>query len=159
MPAGFVARPVSRCSRVSLLLVLLALVPGLAHASARKHPAPRNAGGTTPPVDRDYIAALITANRFLHARQSHDQETGILLLTDGVKTHISEDYLGTFFSSDAQTTYEISRGKKLSAGRYAFPVTLFELTSSPEHNWTHPRSSQIVVTRTGKDDWAIDKLP
>jgi hypothetical protein len=110
-------------------------------------------------VDRDYIAALVTANRFLHARQSHDQETGILLLTDGVKTHISEDYLSTFFSSDAQTTYEISRGKKLALGRYSFPVTLFEVTSAPDRNWTHPRSSQIVVTKTGRDDWAIDKLP
>jgi hypothetical protein len=141
---------------LALGFVLLCQIP--APATGKKHSSPKAPASPTA-VDRDYIAALVTANRFLNARQSHDQETGILLLTDGVKTHISEEYLSTFFSSDAQTTYEIARGKKLAFGRYSFPVTLFEVTSAPARNWTHPRSSQIVVTKTGRDDWAIDKLP
>ena len=33
-------------------------------------------------LDADYIAALATADRFFHAWQNHDQETGLLLLSD-----------------------------------------------------------------------------
>jgi hypothetical protein len=149
---------VSRVLTFAFLLLLALSTPVSSGGSAKRHPAPKTPAASSA-VDRDYIAALVTANRFLHARQSHDQETGILLLTDAVKAHISEDYLGTFFSSEAQTTYEISRGKKLAVGRYAFPVTLFEVTPSADRGWSHPRTSQIVVTKTGKDDWAIDKLP
>jgi len=141
-----------------LIVPVLAILSFPAHALAKKR-TPARTSVDSATVDQDYIAALATANRFLHARQSHDPETGILLLSDGVKTHISEDYLSTLFSSDSQTAYEISRGKKLESGRYCFPVTLFEVSSVTEQKWTHPRSSQIVVLKSGKDDWTIDKLP
>jgi len=149
------------CSRIIvpavLALSLLTLLPSNAPAFGKKR-APVKTATAPAPVDQDYIAALAAANRFLHARQSHDQETGVLLLTDAVKNHISEDYLSAFFSSESESTYEISRGKKLDAGRYSFPVTLFEMPSN-QHKWTRPRLSQIVILKTGRDDWAIDKLP
>jgi len=109
-------------------------------------------------VERDYAVALAAANRFLQAWQTHDQETGLLLLSDTAKQHTSADKLEAFFFASAQTAYEIGRGQKLKAGRYTFPITLFELPAGQERR-THLRSFQIIVARTGKDDWAVDKLP
>ena len=108
-------------------------------------------------IDQNYVSALATAHRFLHAWQAHDQETALLLLTDAVKQHISEDQLGDLFEGSAPATYEITRGKKITDGRYAFPVTLFQ--NSAGRRGPHPRYSQLIVLNTGKDDWAIDKLP
>jgi hypothetical protein len=108
--------------------------------------------------DRAYISALAAANRFLQAWQNQDHETGLLMLTDEAKQHSSEDRLDSFFSSGAEAAYEIARGKRMKAGRYAFPVTLFPFLSSAA-NSDRPQKSEIVVVQTGKDEWAIDRLP
>ena len=114
---------------------------------------------TAGALDREYVAALASANQFLIAWQNQDHEAGIILLTDEAKHRVSEDRLQTLFApgSAVHQGYEIGRGKKLNAGRYTFPVALFTIGS--EHRWVHPRYSQLVVVNTGKDDWAIDKLP
>ncbi len=114
----------------------------------------------TPTGDPNYVFALAAANRFLRAWQTQDHETGLVMLTDAAKHHTSEDRLQTFFSSEsaAQPAFEINRGKKLKAGRYSFPVVLFDVASASRKSH-YPRHSQIVVVKTGKDDWAIDKLP
>jgi hypothetical protein len=139
-------------------LFLLLLSAGLPFTSSpgsakNKHPT------TASLLDREYVAALASANRFLTAWQTQDHEAGIILLTDAAKRQVSEDRLQAFFAPGAeiQQGYEINRGKKLGAGRYIFPIALFEV--GPDHKWVHPRFSQIVVVDTGKDDWAIDKLP
>ena len=110
-------------------------------------------------ADADYVSALAAANRFLYAWQTQDHETGLLMLTDAAKHHTSEDRLRQFFSPGPATqhAFEISQGKKLQTGRYTFPVALFGIRE--DQRWIHPHFSQIVVIRTGKDDWAIDKLP
>lgn len=124
---------------------------------------PLQAGEKTSPstaVDGDYIAALGTADRFLQAWQAQDQEAGLLLLTDRAKRHASEERLSAFFASVPGTkqAYQLGQGKKLKAARYEFPVVLYESTATSA-GWVHPRFSQIIVIRAGKDDWAIDKLP
>lgn len=106
--------------------------------------------------DPDYISALAAANRFLRAWQDQDHETGLLMLTDGAKQNISEERFQTFFSPGQAAAYEIARGKKLEAGRYAFPITLFRSGSQPSRQ---PRHFRIILIRTGKEDWAVDKLP
>ena len=78
-----------------------------------------------------YVSALATANRFLQAWQNQDHESGLLMLTDDAKQHSSEILMEAFFSSGADAAYEIARGKKVTAGRYTFPVTLFPLQSAP----------------------------
>jgi hypothetical protein len=110
-------------------------------------------------LDREYVGALALANRFLAAWQIQDHEAGIVLLTDAAKRQISEDQLQIFFApgSEIQQGYEINRGRKLAVGRYTFPVALFEI--GPDHKWVHPHFSQIIVVNSGKDDWAVDKLP
>lgn len=115
---------------------------------------------STPPVDRDYVAALATADRFLHAWQTQDEESGLLLLTDRVRRRTDESALQDFFSaSRARSSFEIARGKKLAPGRYQFPVSLFEGQSETTRRWTRPQASTLIVVKAGKDDWAIDKLP
>ena len=111
-------------------------------------------------TDPEYVSALATANRFLHAWQVQDHETGLLLLTDTAKQRTSEDRLESFFSPGDSTeeSFEITRGKRLQAGRYLFPIVLWQSIPGKK---SKPRSrfSEIVVVRTGKNDWAIDKLP
>jgi hypothetical protein len=134
----------------ALVLLLLTIAAPL---TARTRAAPARSA-----VDQEYIAALATANRFLQAWQSQDQETGILLLSDKVKGQTAEEHLQSLFSraDNAQEAYEISGGRKLKAGRYIFSVALF---NSRNGTWMQRRSSRMIVTRVGENDWAVDKLP
>jgi hypothetical protein len=146
-----------RANRRSLLNVGFAAALCLAlclGSAGRTRPS-----GSHPALDNDYIFALGAANRFLQAWQTHDQETAVLLLTNAAKQHCSEDRLDSFFSSGSQAAYEIGRGRKLQAGRYVFPVTIFVgAPATPPHS-ARPHYTDLIVTRTGKDDWAVDKLP
>jgi hypothetical protein len=105
------------------------------------------------PVNRNYVMALAAADRFLHAWQSQDQESGLVMLSDAAKEHSSEDKLQQFFSPGESGAYQISAGKRLKPGRYAFPVALFSDSGKPRR-----RFAEIVVVRTGKD-WVVDRLP
>jgi hypothetical protein len=144
----FVTGPSLRGAAFLLLWFLLLPLPLPAKAKTRKAPLP----------DGDYIAALAAANQFLHAWQAQDHEAGLVMLADEAKHATSEDRLQNFFSpvSGTRQAFEIGRGKKLKPGRYSFPVTL--LQTSPGHA-PQRRFSHIIVTRAGKDDWAVDKLP
>jgi hypothetical protein len=108
-------------------------------------------------ADRDYLSALARANQFLHAWQIQDREAGLEMVSDDAKRAISENRLETFLSPGPEAAFEISRGKKLQSGRYAFPVALFGIRE--DGKTIHLRSYQLIVVKTGKDDWAIDRLP
>ena len=112
---------------------------------------------TTPPVDPDYVYALAAANHFLHAWQTQDQETAILLLSDRLKQRTSESSLDALLNSNVSKpqSFEIGRGKKLAPGRYQFPIALFQAKAK----WTHPQTAALVVVKNGNNDWAIDRLP
>jgi hypothetical protein len=135
----------------AVMCVALVITSPLA---ARSKPA----GAAT---DRDYPSALAAANRFLQAWQMRDHETGVLMLTDAAKRHLSETLLDNFFSPEipSHRAYEVVRGKKLSGGRYVFPVALFEFLSGKTRAGMAPRYSQIVVVKDGQAEWAIDNLP
>jgi hypothetical protein len=126
---------------------------------------PEVAGARTKPLhvnfDRDYASALATADRFLHAWQAQDAESGLLLLTDRVRQHTDEGRLHNFFSAERSSTasFEVGSGKKLSAGRYEFPVALFTGETTGSRRPIRPQSSALIVVRIGRGDWAIDKLP
>lgn len=115
---------------------------------------------TTPPVDRDYAAALATADHFLQAWQTRDPETGISLLTDRARQRILENALQDFFASKghAPAGFEIGRGRKLGPARYRFPISLFCIPTSTHHRATRPQASSLIVVKTA-NEWAIDKLP
>jgi hypothetical protein len=148
---------ISHC-RIILACALFAFLLSPSDLFA-KSKGPTPAGSQV--FDGDYISALATANRFLHAWESRDHETGLLLLTDAAKHPVSEDSLHAFLNADpgVREAYEIGRGRKLKSGRYSFPVAIFALPSGTARQWVHPRYSHIIVTRTGKEDWAVDRLP
>ena len=139
------------CNRTRLVATLLLLAVVTASLARTKV--------TPQAVDSDYVLALFTANDFLHAWQVKDREAGILLLTDRLKQRTSEDALMNFFSAATPCTqsFEIQRGKRLAPGRYRFPVSLFQKTSSAKR--MRFQTSSLVVVKTSRNEWSIDKLP
>ena len=112
----------------------------------------------TPPasaLDADYVAALAAADHFLEAWQAGDIERGLVLLTSHAKEKATTETVEKFFSNPGPSGYEIGRGKLLKRGRYEFPVVLV----SPSKNHARRRFCSIVIVDTGKNDWAVDKLP
>lgn len=104
-------------------------------------------------LDPHYSSALAAANRFLHAWEAQDHETAVMMLSDGARQHSSPELLQAFFATESQPAFEIGRGRRMPNGEYVFPVTLFGMRQS------RPRYCTVVVTRSGKSDWLIDKLP
>ncbi len=131
-----------------ILLIPLLAVSGFPR---NKHPKRQVA---PPGIDTGYVAALATANRFLYAWQTGDLETGMVLLSDRARRAQTADKIEQFFSGTSGRAFEVTHGEG-DRGRYAFPVEL--ITS--EAGRVHRRFSKILVVSTGKNDWAIDKLP
>jgi hypothetical protein len=77
------------------------------------------------------------------------------MLSDSARQHASPEQLQNFFSPGPSAAYEIARGKRTKSGTYAFPAVLFTSASAS----SRPHAGTIVVTREGKSDWAVDKLP
>ncbi len=98
--------------------------------------------------------ALTAANHFLHAWQTGDLESGMVLLGDRVRRSHNADTLEKFFSNAKDRAFEIARGRG-HHGRYSFPVVL--VTTAGPH--VTRRSSEIILVDTGKNDWVVDKLP
>jgi hypothetical protein len=129
-----------------LIIVTLATTQLFAHSAKRAERVAANPA---------YSSALGAANRFLHAWQAQDQEAGIMMLSDAARQHSSPEQLQEFFSPSASAAFEIQHGRKLNAGAYSFPVVLFG--SAESHN--RARVSRIVITKAGKEDWTVEKLP
>ena len=142
---------------IRVVLIFLLLCP-LGFAKKKNTPLPQPPHSATT-IDSDYVSALSAANRFLQAWQTQDHEAGLLLLTDSAKKVSSEDQLEKMLSPGTSMPrgFQITHGKKMSTGRYAFPVTLYEVTTP--HKPLRIRNSRIIAVHTGKEDWAIDKLP
>ena len=141
------------CSRVKFrlaaILLLFLFLPLPSWGSPHRHSAK-----PSPLSDSGYVFALGTANRFLHAWQTGDLETGMVLLSDNVRRSHNAETLEDLFSSASDRAYEIGRGQG-HPGRYRFPVVLVTKTGSGLHR----AFSEIIVVNTGKNDWAVDKLP
>jgi hypothetical protein len=141
-------------SRVAILILTAAFLFHPSAEAAKAKPA-----AAIP--DRDYVSALAAANEFLHAWQVQDRAGGVILLSDAAKHQTSEERIEQLLAPGMGVlqSYEIGQGKKLKAGVYSFPVTLFVIGTGKTVKPIRPRFSQIVVAQTGRDDWAIDKLP
>jgi hypothetical protein len=133
--------------RVVISVILLCSISAVCFAHTHK-----NVSRATDPL---YGSALAAANRFLHAWQAEDHETGIMMLSDSARQHVSPDRLQSFFSPGPDAAYEIARGKRVNSAAYAFPVVLFDASGTP----THRHACTVIVTRSGKNEWAVDKLP
>ena len=137
----------TRINRTAVLLLLLT-VSGWAAGSRKRH-------STSPaPPSPDYVFALATVNRFLHAWQADDLETGMVLLSDRVRHSQDPERFEQFFAGSTDRAFEIARGQG-NRGRYRFSVVLVTSISTRVRR----RFSEIIVVNTGKNDWVIDKLP
>jgi len=130
---------------ISFLLLLSICSQSFAHQH-KEHPRT---------VDPLYGSALAAVNRFLHAWQAEDHETGIMMLSDSARQNLSPESLQSFFSPGPDAAYEITRGKRVNSAAYEFPVVLFGASATP----SRPHVCTVVVTRSGKNEWAVDKLP
>jgi len=101
-----------------------------------------------------YASALATADRFLHAWQTGDLETGMVLLSDRARHAQNPETFEQFFSPEDLRAFEITRGTTMRGG-YRFPVVLVSARGSKVHR----RFSEIAIVATGKSDWTVDKLP
>jgi hypothetical protein len=102
-----------------------------------------------------YGSALAAANRFLRAWQDEDQESGIMMLSDSARQNVSPEKLQSFFSPGPDAAYEIAHGKRVNSAVYEFPVVLFGASAAP----SRPHVCTVMVTRSGKNEWTVDKLP
>src|SRR5208282_6025287 len=82
------------------------------HAHSTKQEAPTDAG---------YVFALAAANHFLHAWQTGDLESGMVLLSDGLRHSQSADQMEDFFSNAGAKirSFEITTGHG-HPGHYTF---------------------------------------
>ena len=78
-----------------------------------------------------------------------------MMLSDSARQNLSPENLKSFFSPGPDAAYEITRGKRVNSAAYEFPVVLFGASSAP----SRPHVCTVVVTRGGKNEWAVDKLP
>jgi len=129
--------------------LILVLSPPMWPAGQRKHRS-----NAPTPADPSYVLALATANRFLHAWQMGDLETGMVLLSDHVRHSQDPEKVEQFFSGDADRAFEITRGQG-NLGRYRFAIVLVT-AAGPR---VRRRLAEIIVVNTGKNDWVVDKLP
>ena len=129
-------------------LILLLSLPTWAGGPRKHHSSPPT------PTDPDYVFALATANRFLHAWQTGDLETGMVLLSDRVRHSQDPEKFEQFFSGNSNRAFELARGQG-SGGRYRFAVVIVTIAGRRIRR----RSSEIIVVNTGKNDWVVDKLP
>jgi hypothetical protein len=118
-------------------------------AGSHRHPAKQ-----TDPSDPGYVFALAAANHFMHAWQTGDLESGMVLLSDGIRRSQNADQLEEFFSGGSERTYEIARAHGHES-RYVFPVVLIILRGSHVTR----KASEIILVESSKNDWVVDKLP
>ena len=100
----------------------------------------------------------------MYAWQSCELGNGMALLSDGIRHAQTPGEIERFFSADTDRAFEIAKGAG-NRGRYSFPVVLVSLKASPGSDppagakVVSRRSSNIILVRTGKNDWVVDKLP
>jgi hypothetical protein len=141
----------SRNPKIQLAACLLFLTTQL-WAASHTH-----AAKDASPSDPGYVSALAAANHFMHAWQTGDLESGMVLLSDSIRHTQNADKLELFFSNGTNNdrAFEITRGRGHD-GRFTFPVVLVTLRNSSHLT---RKFSEITVIETGKNDWVVDKLP
>jgi hypothetical protein len=133
-----------------MLALAVVLLVGVAPVSG----SGRHISSKTKSPNGGYVLALATANRFLIAWQTGDLETGMVLLSDHARRSQTTESLEKVFSPDADRAFEIHRGLN-ERGCYRFPIVMV----SRKNSRVHRKFSEIILTNTGKTDWAIEKLP
>lgn len=116
-----------------------------------------------PVIDKDYLMALNTADRFLYAWVMRDGLTAYDLVTDNIKKGCASpmDFQRYFagLSNPHHEAFEIDGGTRNGENRICFKVWLYEYytgTTPPPYKRRKP--SRIELVKVGKDTWRVDQI-
>ena len=119
----------------------------------------------TQPIDNDYVLALAAANEFLEAWRSRDQERGLAVLSPRLRKSKDEEFLRfdiSGISNPHHESYEVTNGRRLPDGRYAFDVWLWEYYTAGQAGdptTEKPLPYRVIVVKTGLETWQVDDMP
>jgi len=117
----------------------------------------------TAQVDTDYVLALSTANRFLEAWRSRNQDAGLALLSPRLRKSQTEDNWRMAISGCSNPhhqSYEITGGKRLPDGRVQFDVWLHDhYTGQRSGHSPRQMAEHIILIKVGKEEWKVDGAP
>ena len=124
--------------------------------------AQRGRNHSAATANQDYILALTTADQFMHAWATRNQDDGLALLTPRLKGRFPEDYFRYYvsgLSNPHHQAFEIGRGKRLPSGAYSFPVVMYLHYNGQKESAPFPKPLTITVVQAGPESWLVDDLP
>jgi len=114
-------------------------------------------------VDTDYVLALSAANKFFGAWRARDPGKGIALLSPKLFQSQPKDVWFQAIvgcSNPHHAAYEISNGRRLPDGRFAFDVRLFEhYTGFPVERDDVGSLETVTLVKVAEEDWRVDAMP
>ena len=113
-------------------------------------------------VDESYTAALAIADMICQSWQQRDVERSRTLMSGPFLTSISDERLeDAIAGSDnpAHAAYELSKGRKISKGRYAFDVRLFYRYTGGHADKLEAPVETIEVVLQDSGLLRVDKFP
>jgi len=114
-------------------------------------------------IDTDYVLALSAADRFLTAWRNRDQDVGLALLSSRLvkskgEQHWRNEISG--MSNPHHEAYEISGGRRLGDGRFAFDVWVHaHYTGFRVEPVRKSKPSRIILMRVAPEEWKVDEVP
>ena len=114
-------------------------------------------------VDGDYILALTAANEFLDAWRMRDQVKGVALLTPELLAAEGREAWGATISGCSNPhheSYEITGGRRLADGRFAFDIQLYLYYTNFPDVYNSPRvpPGTMVLKKVAHEEWRVDGL-
>lgn len=147
---------------LSVLLIFCTSEAVLASNSSCLIPAIKNTT-TGFDISPDYVFALHTTDRFLHAWLMRDFKDGVNYISDELKQNVPEEQLITFFSGSSNPNhmaYEVVGWRFVDENTMKFHVWLYEYISNESSNFINqPEPFYIEVVKVDKDKWMVNTLP
>ena len=113
-------------------------------------------------INQDYVLALSAADQFLNAWATRNQDDGMALLSPRLKNKFPEDYFRYYLSglsNPHHQAFEVGQGKRLTSGKFSFPVMMYLHYTGQKETNEHPKSLTIVMVQAGPENWLVDALP
>ena len=155
-----VRNPGTRISAARLVLLITAALPLACEDASRRTTTTRPAAAETG--DADYISALATANVFCHAWRDHNYAAGRPMLTVRLIRQYPDARLRDAVAGSRNVrhaAFEISGGRRLGPGRYAFKVRLFYRFTGEVDDRIEHLDAEMVLVLGSKGSWMVDDFP
>ena len=152
-------------SRMAMIaaVILLAGMSCLGCEGTSSSTQPSKDKPKTQPYDDEYISALAVADQFCHAWQMGNFRDGKALLSRRLIRRHPEDRLADAIvgvQNPSHVAYEIFGGKRLSDGRIAFKVRLFQRHAGQHADRIEGPAEDLVMVRDEQSgDWRVDEFP